>query len=173
MAESELQTIIQTINLYGIAVDSERWELFDRIFTQDVEAHFSETANWRDLVQFKSDFAVFHRIFDSTQHSMSNHLVDISGNTAHAFTYGMWRLIRKGTQGGDLWEGTGWYDDELTRTELGWRIKRRHCKVVWWGGNPRVQEMDPGVKFVLHSVSVKGEGKAGHIGFLNAISAGK
>jgi hypothetical protein len=173
MAESDLQTIIQTINLYGFAVDSERWELFDRIFTPDVEAHFSESANWRDLAQFKSDFAVFHRLFDSTQHAMSNHLIEVAADTAHAFTYGMWRLIRRGTPGGDLWEGTGWYDDELTRTAQGWRIKRRLCKVVWWGGNPRVQESDPGVKFVLHPLSVKGEGKAGNIGFLNAISARK
>lgn len=173
MAESDLQTITQLINLYGFAVDSERWELFDRIFTKDVDAYFSETAHWRDLAQFKSDFALFHRIFDSTQHAMSNHLVDVSGDTAHAFTYGMWRLIRKGTEGGDLWEATGWYDDELTRTEQGWRIKRRHCKVAWWDGNPRVQASDPGVKFVLNLLSVKGEAKAGHIGFLNSISARK
>jgi SnoaL-like domain len=173
MAESDLQSITHIINLYGIAVDSQRWELFDRIFTKDVEADFSETAHWRDLASFKSDFAVFHRIFDNTQHAMMNHLVDISGNTAHAFTYGMWRLMRSGVEGGDLWEGTGWYDDELTRTDQGWRIKRRLCKVVWWGGNPRVQETDPGVKFVLHPTSVRREGQAGHVGFLNAISARK
>jgi hypothetical protein len=173
MAESDLQTIIQTINLYGIAVDSERWELFDRIFTKDVDAYFSETAHWRDLAQFKNDFAVFHSIFDSTQHTMSNHLVDVSGDTAHAFTYGNWRLIRKATPGGDLWEGTGWYDDDLSRTERGWRIKRRQCKVVWWGGNGGVQEVDPGVKFVLNLLSVKGEDKAGKVGYLNAISTRK
>jgi len=171
MADSDLQPIIHIINLYGIAVDSQRWELFDRIFTSDVDADFSETAHWRDLVSFKSDFAVFHRIFDSTQHAMMNHLIDVSGDVAHAFTYGMWRLIRSGVQGGDLWEGTGWYDDELVRTDRGWRIKRRLCKVVWWGGNPRVQEIDPGVKFVLQPTSVRQEGEAGHIGFLNAISA--
>ncbi len=168
MAESDLQTIIQTINLYGIAVDAQRWELFDRIFTTDVVADFSETARWADLASFKADFALFHRIFDSTQHSMSNHLIDVSGDAAQAFTYGMWRLIRKDVPGGDLWEGTGWYDDELTRTERGWRIKRRVCKTLWWGGNPRVQQADPGVKFVLHPASVKDE--ATRIGFLRAIS---
>ena len=166
MAESDLQSIIQIINLYGIAVDSQRWELFDRIFSKEVEADFSETARWTNLASFKSDFALFHRIFDSTQHSMSNHLVNVNGDVAHAFTYGMWRLIRRGVEGGDLWEGTGWYDDELTRTEAGWRIKRRLCKTLWWGGNPRVQEADPGVKFVLHPLSVKDE--APRIGFLKS-----
>jgi hypothetical protein len=171
MAESDHQSITNIINLYGMAVDSQRWELFDRIFTQDVEADFSETAHWHDLASFKSDFAVFHRIFDSTQHAMMNHLIDMDANSAHAFTYGTWRLIRNGVEGGNLWEGTGWYDDELTRTAQGWRIKRRVCKVVWWGGNPRVQEIDPGVKFVLHPTSVRREGEAGQIGYLNAISA--
>ena len=116
MNDSDQQPIIQIVNLYGFAVDSQRWELFDRIFTADVEADFSETAHWRDLASFKSDFGAFHRIFDSTQHAMMGHLVEVNGDTAHAFTYGNWRLIRKGVEGGDLWEGTGWYDDELVRT---------------------------------------------------------
>jgi SnoaL-like domain len=173
MAESDQQSIIHIINLYGLAVDSQRWELFDRIFTTDVEADFSESAHWRNLATFKCDFDAFHRIFDSTQHAMMGHVVEVSGNTAHAFTYGMWRLIRKGLEGGDLWEGTGWYDDELTRTKDGWRIRHRVSRVVWWGGNLRVQQADPDVKFMLHSVSVKDEGKAGRIGFLNAISVRK
>jgi hypothetical protein len=96
MAEPDVQSIIHLINLYGFAVDSQRWDLFDRIFTADVEADFSEAAHWHDLKKFKADFAVFHKPFDSTQHAMMNHLVNVEGDVAHAFTYGTWRLIRKG-----------------------------------------------------------------------------
>jgi hypothetical protein len=169
MADQDAQSIVNVINLYGFAVDTQRWSLFDRIFTPDVDADFSASAHWHDLEKFKSDFAVFHHPFDSTQHAMTNHLVSITGDTAHAFTYGTWRLIRRGLEGGDFWEGTGWYDDELVRSTSGWLIKRRTCRIVWWGGNPLVQETLPGVRFELHSLSLRREGDAGRVRYLNAI----
>jgi hypothetical protein len=60
MAEHDTLAIIQIINLYGVAVDSQRWDLFDRIFTADVDADFGESSHWTDLQTFKRDFAVFH-----------------------------------------------------------------------------------------------------------------
>jgi SnoaL-like domain len=170
MAEQDVQAIIGIINLYGFAVDTQRWDLFDRIFTADVEADFSESAHWHDLQKFKADFAVFHDPFDSTQHAMNNHLVNLAGDSAQAFAYGTWRLIRRGVEGGDFWEGTGWYDDTLVRTVAGWRIRHRVCRVVWWGGNPIVQEAIPGVKFDLHSVALRSEGAAGRVNYLEAIA---
>jgi len=172
MAEQDVQSIINIINLYGFAVDSQRWDLFDQIFTSDVDADFSESAHWHDLAKFKSDFAVFHKPFDSTQHAMMNHLVNVSGNVAQAFTYGTWRLMRKGLEGGDFWEGTGWYDDELTGSGKSWLIKRRTCRIVWWGGNPLVQETIPGVRFELRSVALRHEAEAGRVRYLNAMRPG-
>jgi SnoaL-like domain len=170
MADSDSNSIIQLINLYGLAVDTQRWDLFDRIFTADVEADFSEAAHWHELRKFKSDFAVFHAPFDSTQHAMMNHLVEVQGDAAHAFTYGSWRLIRKGLEGGDFWEGTGWYDDDLVRSRSHWLIKKRTCRIVWWGGNPLVQETIPGVRFELRSLSLRREGEAGRVRYLSSIS---
>jgi hypothetical protein len=167
--DHDVMGITSIINLYGVAVDSQRWELFDRIFTPDMEADFSVTARWTNLAQFKSDFAVFHDPFSSTQHAMSNHLVHFTGHVAHAFTYGNWRLIRRGLEGGDLWEGTGWYDDELVRSGGSWLIKRRVCKVVNWVGNPRVQETIPGVRFEIELVSLRREVEAGRVGYFNAL----
>ena len=170
MADQNSFAIIQVINLYALAMDTQRWEMFDQIFTNDIEADFSETAQWSDLGSFKSDFATYHAPFDSTQHIMMNHLVEVAGDRAQAFTYGSWRLIRKGVEGGDLWEGTGWYDDELVRTAEGWRIKTRVCRVVWWGGNALVNQPIPGVGFDLHSCVLRDEAKAGKIGYVNATS---
>jgi hypothetical protein len=169
VAEQDVQSIIGLINLYGFAVDTQRWDLFDRIFTPDAEADFSASAHWYDLQKFKSDFAMFHDPFDSTQHAMSNHLVNVTGDSAQAFTYGTWRLLRRGVEGGDFWEGTGWYDDLLVRCAAGWRIKHRVCRVVWWGGNPIVQEAIPGVKFDLHSVALRQEGAEGRVHYLQAM----
>jgi SnoaL-like domain len=170
-ANNDDGSIIQLINLYGFAVDTQHWDLFDRIFANDVDADYSASAHWGDLKSFKADFAAFHAPFDSTQHCMMNHLVHVDGDTAQAFTYGTWRLIRRAAEGLPLWDGSGWYEDELVRSAAGWRIKHRICRVVWWTGNPLVNETIPGVKFELDSVVLRREAQAGKVKFLNAIEA--
>lgn len=165
---SDIEAVKQVVNLYGFAVDTQRWDLFDRIFTADIDADYSETSHWHDLATFKSDFAVYHDTFEGTQHSMMGHLVHIDGDTAYAMTYATWRLIRN-VPGGNFWEGQGWYDDVLTRTADGWRIAKRVCRIVWWGGNPQVNETVPGVKFALPMDALRAEGQAGRIAFLKAI----
>src|SRR4051794_24172179 len=122
------RAIIQVINRYGIAMDARRWDLFDSIFTADVELEYP-SSKWRDLATFKTDFAASHAKFDATQHANVNHLVEVSGDTASAFTYCFWRLMQRGTPGGDFVEGSAWYDDALVRSDAGWRIRRRHCRI--------------------------------------------
>jgi hypothetical protein len=128
--------IVQVINRYGIAMDARRWDLFATIFTPDVELEYPSGMAWNDREKFRVDFAEAHKDFDATQHAMLNHLVEVHGDEASAFTYVWFRLIRRGTPGGDFFEGFAWYDDALVRTDGGWRIKRRHCRMVWNGGNP-------------------------------------
>lgn len=169
MAETDIEAIKQVVNLYGFAVDTQRWALFDRIFTDDIDADYSPSAHWRDLATFKSDFAVYHDPFDGTQHAMMSHLVHVDGDRANALTYATWRLIRRGLDGGSFWEGQGWYDDVLVRTAQGWRIGKRVCRIIWWGGNPLVNETVPGVKFELESTALRKEGDRGTVAFLSAI----
>ncbi len=165
----DITEITQLINLYGLAMDSQRWDLFDRIFTEDVEADFGAPSHWTDLASFKADFAAFHAPFDGTEHLMSNHVVTVEGRRASAFTNGRWRLIRKAAEGGELWEGTGWYDDTLVQRGGRWLIARRVCRVSWWGGNPRVQETAPGIEFNLQLASLRGEAAAGRVDFLQSL----
>lgn len=169
-AGSDVEAIVQLLNLYGLAMDTQRWELFDRVFTADAEADFGGEAHWRDLATFKRDFAAFHAPFDSTRHVMSGHLVDVRGDAARSFCNGDWRLVRRAAPGSPLWDGTGWYDDELVRTPGGWRIRRRVCRVGWWTGNPLVNETIPGVRFAMTSTSLKDEAAAGRVGFVEALA---
>ena len=169
MADQDLPAIINVVNLYGLAMDTQRWDLFDRIFTDDVEVDFGPGSQWRDRAAFKSDFGAYHAPFDSTQHIMTNHVVNLDGDRAQAFTYGLWRLIRKGIEGGDFWEGTGWDDDDLVHTPAGWRISRRACRVVWWGGNPIVNSPIPGVSFEGKFHALKDEAAQGRVGFVSAV----
>lgn len=163
--------IIEKINLYALAMDTRRWDLFDRLFAEQCEADYGPTAHWHEREVFKRDFGSFHEHFDATQHVMTNHLVTVMGDRAHSLTYGNWRLLRHGAGGaGPLWDGSGWYDDLWTRTHGGWRILKRVCRVVWFTGNAKVQEPIEGVKFELVPASLYAEAEAGQLGYLTAIS---
>lgn len=174
MIEHDKAAIVEIMNLYGFALDARQWDLFDRVFTDDVVAVFGPAgAGWHGLEVFKKSFAEFHATLDSHQHTMMGHLVEVDGDTAHAFSYGNWLLVRNAAEGGPTWTGTGWYDDELVRTDRGWRISRRVCRLQGWSGNPLVPEPmgehnpDMNVK-VLHTYAANGE-----IGFLKAIQASR
>jgi hypothetical protein len=108
--DSDVLAITQLVNLYGLAVDSQRWELFDRILATDVVADYGATSRWISREEFKSDFAAFHAPFDSTQHTISTHVVHVDGDRAFSFCNGGWRLVRAAAGGDPLWDGTGWYD---------------------------------------------------------------
>ncbi|OBA58389.1 hypothetical protein A5647_21195 [Mycobacterium sp. 1100029.7] len=169
MTDSDVMAITSLVNLYGLAVDSQRWELFDRIFAADVDADYGPTSRWTGRAQFKSEFAAFHDPFDSTQHSMTTHVVCVDGDRAHSFCNGGWRLLRNAVDGNPLWDGTGWYDDTWARTSEGWRITHRVCRITWWSGNSAVNETIPGVTFDLATTVLRHEADAGRVGILTAM----
>ena len=89
--------------MYGFALDARAWDLFDRVFTQDVEAVFGPAgAGWVGLDVFKESFAEFHDTLDSHVHTMMGQLVHVDGDTANAFSYGNWLLVRHAAEGGLL-----------------------------------------------------------------------
>ena len=167
---ADREEIIQLINLYGFAMDTQAWDLFDRIFAEYVDADYGATSHWTDRESFKRDFGSFHEVFDATQHVMTNHLVTIAGDEAHSHTYGAWRLIRHAAGDPPVWDGTGWYDDTWVRTAGRWRIAKRKCGVVFWTGNPRVQTPSDDIVFQLDLVSMRTEARAGRLDYLKAIS---
>ncbi|MDL4818616.1 nuclear transport factor 2 family protein [Actinomadura opuntiae] len=172
MVEHDKAAIIEAMNLYGFALDAHQWDLFDRVFTEDVTAEFGPAgAAWKGLAEFKRSFAEFHETLDGHQHTMMGHLVHVDGDRAHAFAYGNWLLVREAAEGGPTWQGTGWYDDELVRTDRGWLIRRRVCRLMSWTGNPLVPEPNAEHNPDMKTNVLREHGDAGMIGFLKAIQA--
>jgi hypothetical protein len=133
--------IIEVLNLYAFALDAHSWDLFDRIFTDDARADYGAGADWRSRADLVSAFVDIHARLDSHQHTIMGHLVHVDADTAYSFTYGNWLLIKYGTEGGPTWLGTGWYDDELVRTDRGWRIKHRISRIVSYSGNSKIPQI--------------------------------
>lgn len=172
MHSADVVEIINVINLYPIAVDALRWELFDQIFTDDVNTEFGGPARWNDLTSLKRDFALVHRPFEATQHVTTNHQVVVNGNKANCLSYVHGRFIRHVSEGGNMFESAGWYDDTLVRSPQGWRIRCRSCRTVWSGGNPLVLQTMPGITGEQKLDSLSREAAAGRVNYLNAIDGG-
>jgi hypothetical protein len=166
MSTEAVVDIVNVINIYPIAVDTLTWNLFDLVFTDDVTADFGGAAKWSDLTSFKEVFAVIHAPFESTQHVTTNHQVVVDGERASCLSYVHGRFIRTVPEGGNMFESGGWYDDQLVRTNQGWRISNRVCRMQWWTGNPAVLETMPGIKVEQVLNSLRGEAAAGTIAHL-------
>ena len=173
MSEQDKAAIIEALNLYAFALDARQWDLFDRIFTEDVVMDLGPAAvAWANRDEFKQGFKNFHETLDNHQHTMMGHLVHVDGDTAHAFCYGNWLLVREAADGGPAWMGTGWYDDELVRLEDGWKIKRRVCRLLSWTGNPRVPEPNGDQTPDMNMNALYKSCDAGEMSYLKALRAG-
>jgi SnoaL-like domain len=163
--------IIDVLNLYALAVDSQQWDLFDLVFTSDVVAEYTGGLLYENLEEFKAGFAVIHDPLEGSLHVMTNHQVRIDGDSANSLVYGHYRLIRNlPPGGGDCWEAGGWYDDHLVRTPAGWRIKRRRNRNSWWAGNPFVLAPEPGAcasEFRLDTL--RSDARNGELDYLKAV----
>lgn len=157
-------SITGQINLYGMAVDSRQWDLFDGIFTPDVHAEYGGSP-FTGLEAFKQGAALAWGRFDCSQHAMSNTVIRVDGDQANALTYGSWCIVRSGVEGGDLWEGRGWYDDRFVRVDDRWLITRRLCRVMWGSGNPRVMQLEGHYTDKVKTWSLHEEVKAGRVQF--------
>lgn len=165
MSRLDSSSIVAVLHLYALAVDTQRWALFDQTFTPDVQADFGGGAVWHDLATLKRDFEAIHAPFDATQHVTTNHNVNLQGDRAHCLSYVHGRFIRNGS----MFESTGWYDDRLVLTDGGWRIAERVCRMVWWGGDPRVLETTEGVTVEHKLSSLRTEAHAGRLAFLRSL----
>ena len=164
--------IVEILNLYGFALDAHQWDLFDLSFTQDVISVFGPAgAAWTSLDVLKHAFGEFHRTLDNHQHTMMGHIVHVDGDTANAFSWGNWLLTRDAAPGGADWMGTGWYDAVLVRTDKGWRIKKRVCRLLGWTGNPLVPEPNFEQTPIMTTNNLRKACEAGEIEYLKAIQA--
>ena len=77
---------------------------------------------------------------DASQHIVSNQQVTIDGDTATCRCYLHAQHTLRGTEGGDNFVIAGRYDDELIRTDDGWRITFRKLSRDWVEGNPGIRQ---------------------------------
>jgi hypothetical protein len=161
------EIISAVVSLYAAALDSHSWDLFDQIFSPDVEAIYAGgQLHWRDLASFKRDFKEMHEGMKGHQHFLGVPQIIIEGDRAFALTYGRFNVFWASPAPApfDMSEGGAWYDDELVHGAVGWRVRKRVAGNFWSRGGTRADGEAPRVMDSFPDLV-----RAGRVSYMNAL----
>jgi hypothetical protein len=112
---------------YTVAIDQKDWSLLDTCFTPDAHLDYTSAGGVAgDYPKVRAWLEAALASFPMTVHYITNSVVDLDGNAAKARTA---VLNPMGFQNEDgsmhLFTVGAHYNDELVRTDDGWRIRER------------------------------------------------
>ena len=123
------QEIIALLTRYATGIDRRDWTLFQACFAEDARTDYGSFGQWTSAAQITAFMAQAHATAGHTLHRLSNFAIDAQGEGAVARSY-VDALLMPGPAGGEVHRGIGFYDDELVKTNQGWRIKARRFTAV-------------------------------------------
>ncbi len=146
------------LHRYAAALDQKDWALFSTCFVSDASAHYETIGLLEGYPAIEALCRSALINMSRTQHLIGNVDITVDGDIARSSCYLHAQHVRPMTAGGDTNIIAGQYNDELVRTALGWRIRRRKLQVWWTFGNPAIHDPGPneGVNGAL-SVQESGE----------------
>jgi 3-phenylpropionate/cinnamic acid dioxygenase small subunit len=127
--------IIDTINRYATSVDTKDWDLFLTCYTDEMVADMVSVGFDKPMTMTAKEFLEIIRQavspFDSTQHLISNHVIDIDGDRATCVCYLQAQHFSQDHTGAHAVLIGGYYSNSLIRTPAGWRIDRYKVVKTW------------------------------------------
>ena len=122
------QDIRDVLIRYATGVDRRDWPLFRTVFTDDCELDYGEIGHWRGIDAVVEFMVAAHEMAGHTLHRITNQAVSVDGDAATAQAYVDALIMSQDNTSGV--NAAGFYDDELIRTDTGWRIRRRRFTTV-------------------------------------------
>ena len=144
--ESDIQDLLDeraitaVLHKYATALDQKDWELFSTCFVPDASAYYETIGLVEGYPAIEALCRTALAEITRTHHLIGNVDITVEGDSARSSCYLHAQHVRPMTPGGDTNIIAGRYDDELVRTEQGWRIRRRELHVWWTFGNPAVND---------------------------------
>lgn len=142
---ADFNAITRRVYEYAYGIDTRDWHLYRGIFTDEIRMDFTSyngnppsdmrADDWVDGVK------VLFTGLDATQHSMSNPLVEVDGDTARCRMYMQAEHFFITDQGDNSYVLGGYYDDRLVRTDAGWKICAVTLNVLWHRGNRHIMTL--------------------------------
>jgi len=122
---------------YTHAIDQKDFDALDDIFTNDAIIDYTEAGGAKgNLSEIKAYLARALEKFPSMQHMLGLPQINIIGDKATARTLCFNPMVTEIEGERNVFFVGLWYDDELRRTEQGWRISSRKEDVSYFHNLP-------------------------------------
>lgn len=115
--------ITEVLLRYATGIDRRDWDTFRTVFTADCVLDYGEIGSFTGLDAVTDYMDEVHALAGHTMHRLSNIVIALDGDRATARTYVDGLILAPDNASGV--SAVGIYDDELLRTDQGWRIARR------------------------------------------------
>lgn len=123
---------------FGRAVDERNWDLFESLFTEDVEADYTAfgAPQSRGIEAISKLMRHSFRRSEMKSHQIySNFEIAVGDHTATSLSSLLGRHHIPNFPGGDWFTLHARYHDDLVRTPSGWRLKQLRLEVLFVEGN--------------------------------------
>ena len=122
------EDVAEVLVRYATGIDRRDWTLFRSCFTDDCDADYGDIGRWHGADAITEWMKQVHAGLGHTLHRITNQAVSPSGDGVTARSY-----VDAIVMGPDDRTGTravGFYEDELVKTDAGWKIARRRFTMV-------------------------------------------
>lgn len=120
---------------YCEIVDSKTFDAMDEVFTEDATGDYTQalgpgviSPNRASLIASMHANLGTHSNCAATHHNVGNFRVTVTGDTAKAKVHYYAEHLGQGDYAGEQYSMWGQYEDDLVRTNQGWRVKARVYK---------------------------------------------
>jgi 3-phenylpropionate/cinnamic acid dioxygenase small subunit len=138
--ENEIQKVLTR---YTQMVDQKDWGRMDEIFVSDATLDYASSGG--ESGPYKETLAWLARALEPwplNLHVIGNFDIRVEGDTATSTCYFLAPMGREEESGEQIMTTNGgMYHDQLVRTELGWRIRKRICEQTILTGLPKDYEI--------------------------------
>lgn len=129
---------------YARGVDTRNWPLYESVFADQIEIDYTSwqadalgtVARDQFVAMGKSIFG-----FESTQHIITNHMIDVKGDEADIVAYMQAQHFLPNNRGENTLTMGGFYTHHLVRKADGWKIDKAKLTITWLTGNPAIFEL--------------------------------
>ena len=131
----------RTLYRFARAIDTRDWAAYRAVFTDEIDLDYSSyrpgsVGRMRADEWVGRGVALFEGL-DATQHSLTNPLVDVDGDSAAITVY----LVAEHVLGDHWFTIGGYYQDRLVRAGDGWLITGKKLVVTWTRGDRGILEL--------------------------------
>jgi fermentation-respiration switch protein FrsA (DUF1100 family) len=141
-SKPDREQIIDAVNSVAMCADRRQWAACRSYFVDEPFIDYSSLSG-QPGSKVKADelikgWSVFLPKFKFTQHFITNHEVEVNGDTAACRSYVHAIHFLPYAEGGELWGVYGTYDHKLVRTSSGWKVSRMTFHLLYQEGNKNI-----------------------------------